>query len=233
MLNDIEIARKKREQKELAEKVIVDDCFGEVPKIIGGMDITFLDIHKNPTKAWASIVCMDIDSLDVLHTDIAEGTIEFPYVPGLLAYRELPLLLELYKRVKHSKYKPDIFFIDGHGRSHPRRSGIACHFGVETGEMSVGIAKKLLCGKHEPVQDVLAWNEYIRDKEGVIGAVYVSKPGEDPIYVSVGHKMTLEGAMVYVSTMIKTGERLPEPTRIAHNILQPVRREAVEHQTKR
>jgi len=126
--------------------------------------------------------------------------VDFPYIPTFLAFREMPLLLKLYEK---AKVKPDIFFIDGQGIAHPRRCGIASHFGVETGEISVGVAKTKLFG-------------------------YYREPAEERgsfTYLKQGHRISLKTA---IDLVLRTSRyRVPEPTRLAHNLLQRIRRESL------
>jgi len=198
--------------------VIERDDF-EKAETIGGMDLTFENARKNPTRSWASLVVIERKSLKVIYQKVVEDTVEFPYIPTFLAFREMPVLLKLYEE---AEVKPDIFFIDGQGRAHPRRCGIASHFGVETGEVTVGVAKKRLFGYYDepdPEKGSFRWLKY---KGEVVGAVVRTREGSDPMFISVGHRISLKTA---IDLVLETSVyRIPEPTRLAHNLLQNVRR---------
>ncbi|HIQ49059.1 MAG TPA: endonuclease V, partial [Aquifex aeolicus] len=143
-----------------------------------------------------------------------------PYIPTFLAFRELPLLLKLYET---AKVKPDVYFIDGQGLAHPRGCGIASHFGVETGEVSVGVAKNRLFGYGKEPSSERGSYTYLRYKGKIVGAIVRTKEKAAPVYVSVGHRISLKTA---IELVLKTSKyRVPEPTRLAHNFLQLVRRE--------
>jgi len=148
--------------------------------------------------------------------------VDFPYIPTFLAFREMPLLLKLYEK---AKVKPDIFFIDGQGIAHPRRCGIASHFGVETGEISVGVAKTKLFGYYrEPAEERGSFT-YLKHGGEIIGAVIRTRERAAPIFVSVGHRISLKTA---IDLVLRTSRyRVPEPTRLAHNLLQRIRRESL------
>jgi len=205
-------------QQECAKKVLQKDDFQEI-RTVGGIDLTFQDIRNNPTKAWASLVVIDINTLKPIYEDVVEGIVDFPYIPTFLAFRELPLMLSLHQRVKK---KPDVYFIDGQGVAHPRGCGIASHFGVITQSVSVGVAKTKLFGYYkEPDTKRGSWS-YLTYRGNILGAVLRTRDNTEPIYVSVGHRISLKTA---IELVLKTClYRIPEPTRLAHNLLQKVRK---------
>ncbi len=208
----------KRRQLECAKRVIAKDDF-ECVETVGGMDLTFEHINKNPTRAWASLVVIDIKSLKPVYNLVVEDTVSFPYIPTFLAFREMPLLLKLYEK---AKIRPDVFFIDGQGLAHPRGCGIASHFGVETGEVSVGVAKTKLFGYYKEPEASRGSVSYLRHKGKIVGAVVRTKDNVAPVFVSVGHRISLKSS---VELVLKTSKfRIPEPTRLAHNLLQKVRK---------
>ena len=214
----MDLSTLKKEQVECAKKVVQKDDFESV-ETIGGMDLTFEDIRKNPTKAWASLVVVDIKTLKPIYDLVVEDEVDFPYVPTFLAYRELPLLLKLYQR---AKVKPDVFFIDGQGIAHPRGCGIASHFGVETGEVSVGVAKKKLFGYYKEPPMERGSHSYMTHKDKVVGAAVRTRDNTKCVFVSVGNRISLDTA---IDLVLRTSKyRIPEPTRLAHNLLQRVRR---------
>jgi len=184
------------------------------------MDITFEKIDQNPTRAWASLVVVDLKTLKPVYAHVVEDIIDFPYIPTFLAFRELPLLLKLYES---AKVKPDVYFIDGQGIAHPRGCGIASHFGVQTGEVSVGVAKSRLFGYAKEPPPKRGSYTFLRHKGNIVGAVVRTKDNTSPVYVSVGNRISLKSA---IDLVLKTSRyRVPEPTRLAHNLLQKVRRE--------
>ena len=215
----MDLEKLKRIQIECAKKVIQRDDFEQI-RTIGGMDLTFENIKKDPTRAWASLVVIELETLKPIYEHVVEDIVDFPYIPTFLAFRELPLLLKLYKT---AEIKPDVFFIDGQGVAHPRSCGIASHFGVETGEVSVGVAKSRLFGYAKEPGPKKGDFSYLRYKGRVIGAVVRTKDNAQPIYVSVGHRISLKTS---IELVLRTSVyRVPEPTRLAHNLLQKVRRE--------
>ena len=191
-------------------------------RYIGGMDLTFKDLKSNPTEALVSLVVVDVSILKPVEVVIEKTTVDFPYIPTFLAFRELPALLEVYNK---SKIKPEVYFIDGQGKIHPRRCGIASHFGVETDTVAVGVAKSHLYGKFSYPCERRGCVSYVKDpKTGeVLGAVVRTKDKVFPVFVSVGNNISLPSA---IKLVLKTSKyRIPEPTRLAHNVLQKKRKE--------
>jgi deoxyribonuclease V len=200
----------------------IDRISLEKIRYIGGMDLTFKDLKRNPTEALVSLVVVDVDTLEPVEVVIKKTVVDFPYIPTFLAFRELPALLEVYNQ---SKLKPDVYFIDGQGKIHPRRCGIASHFGVETDTVAVGVAKSHLYGKYELPCARRGCFSFVRDpKTGeILGAVVRTKTNTYPVFVSVGNNITLQTA---IKLVLKTSKyRIPEPTRLAHNVLQKKRKE--------
>lgn len=215
---DISLEGLKRIQIECAKRVVKVDDFDSV-ETVGGMDLTFEKIDENPTRAWASLVVIELKTLKTVYNLVVEDTVTFPYIPTFLAFREMPLLLKLYER---AEVKPDIYFIDGQGIAHPRGCGIASHFGVETGEVSVGVAKTKLFGYYKDPDRKRGSYSYLKYRDQIIGAAVRTKEGSAPIFVSTGHRISLKTA---IDLVLKTSRyRVPEPTRLAHNLLQKVRR---------
>ncbi len=214
------VEKLKAKQYECARKVLPRDDFSKI-ETVGGMDLTFERIDRNPTRAWASLVVIDLISLKPVYDLVVEDEVSFPYIPTFLAFREMPLLLKLYER---AKLKPDVFFIDGQGLAHPRGCGIASHFGVETGEVSVGVAKSKLVGYYKEPGKERGSYSYLHYRGRIVGAVVRTRKDTAPIFVSVGHRISLKSA---IKLVLKTSKfRIPEPTRLAHNLLQRIRRDA-------
>jgi deoxyribonuclease V len=149
---------------------------------------------------------------------VGRGT--FPYVPGLLSFRELPILLEAFAQLRHV---PDLVVMDGQGRAHPRRLGIASHLGLFLDVPTIGCAKSRLCGTHREPGPRRGAKTQLVDKGEILGTVLRSKERANPLYVSVGHRIDLAGAVRAVLACGR-GYRLPEPTRLAHEHVGALRR---------
>ncbi|MDP2932460.1 MAG: deoxyribonuclease V [Chloroflexota bacterium] len=204
----VSIAEAKALQLELAVQVIKT---GEVaaPRFIAGADISRPDAAGIAT---AAMVVLSYPELKVVETQVVRDKLDFPYVPGLLSFRESPLVLAASEKLVIT---PDLFIVDGHGYAHPRRMGYACHLGLFWDTPTIGCAKSLLCGRYEMPGDEPGSHTEIVDKGEVIGAALRTKTGVKPIFVSIGHKISLENA-VYWAMKCCRGYRVPEPTRLAH-----------------
>jgi deoxyribonuclease V len=197
-------------QRELATKVIREGQVESV-KVIAGIDISAND---RTGLARAAIVALAYPSLDVLEWVLHEEALRFPYIPGLLSFREAPSILTGFQKLKHT---PDLLMVDGQGIAHPRRLGIASHLGLLLDVPTIGCAKSILTGhlKGELGQDSGAQVPLIANGE-VIGVGLRTKPRTNPMIISIGHRITLGTAVEYVLACCR-GYRLPEPTRQAHN----------------
>jgi deoxyribonuclease V len=195
-------------QRELAVQVITD---GDIIKsdYIAGVDMS---VNRVKGIARAAVVVLSYPGLRIIETRIAQSTIDFPYIPGLLSFRELPLILTACEKLD---IKPDLFIVDGQGIAHPRRLGLASHLGLFLDTPTIGCAKSLLCGKCD--EPVLEKGNYTRITDGndTIGAVLRTRQGVKPVYISTGHKIGLQPAIQWVLNCCN-GYRLPEPTRQAH-----------------
>jgi deoxyribonuclease V len=197
-------------QERLREYVISEDSFGEVA-LVAGLDASYKRAAKQMRASVAVLAYPDLEIVDQA-THAQESP--FPYVPGLLSFREVPALLRSLDKLETP---PDLMLCDGHGQAHPRRFGLACHLGVLTDVPSVGVAKKRLVGEHEPVPDRRgAWSPLMEHGKR-IGAVLRTRLGVKPVFVSVGHRICLETAIEVVLTCAPR-YRLPETTRAAHRL---------------
>ena len=195
-------------QKQLCRYVIQTDKFGEI-NTVAGVDVGFEDSGRITR---AAIVVLAFPSLELIQTAVARQPTAFPYVPGLLSFRELPAVLAAMRELQRP---PDIFLCDGQGYAHPRRLGIASHLGVLTGMPTIGVGKSRLLGSHAAVTDQRgAWTP-LMDKDEIIGAVLRSRQGVKPIYISIGHRISLASAIRLVMACT-TRYKLPETTRLAH-----------------
>jgi deoxyribonuclease V len=195
-------------QKRLSTKVV--RC-GKVlsPRYIAGVD---LSVCRFKQHGRAAIVVLNYPDMRQIECRIFEDEIIFPYVPGLLSFRELPLILEVFNRIDHL---PEIILVDGQGIAHPRRFGLASHLGLMLNLPVIGCAKSRLVGEYsEPGQQKGDFS-YLYDGEEIIGAVLRTKTNVRPLFISIGHNISLENAIHWVLYTCTTS-RLPEPTRQAH-----------------
>jgi deoxyribonuclease V len=195
-----------QQQLELASLVRATDDWERCETVAG------IDVGIRAGRARAAIVVFAIDALCELEHQVVERPLTFPYVPGLLSFREAPVVLEALERLQTT---PDFLMLDGQGLAHPRRLGIACHLGVLLDCPSIGCAKSRLCGESSaPSAERGAWTP-LRDGETLIGAVVRTRTAVRPVYVSVGHRVSLPAAIDLV-LRCGAGYRLPEPIRWAH-----------------
>lgn len=207
---NLEPAAARALQTELARKVVLRNEVGEVRRI-GGVDVGFEDGGK---VTRAALVVLSFPELVVVERRLARVPTTFPYVPGLLSFREMPAILQAYEQLVE---KPDLLLCDGQGIAHPRRFGIACHLGVWLDVPTIGVAKKRLLGWHDEVADVKGATTALLDKGQRIGTVLRSRVGVKPLFVSPGHRVSHEEAVSWVMRCL-TRYRLPEPTRQAHKL---------------
>ncbi|MGH8659574.1 MAG: deoxyribonuclease V [Gammaproteobacteria bacterium] len=197
-------------QDELRPRVKAWDAFPTIERV-AGVDVGF---ESNGQITRAAVAVLSFPDLAVIEHAIARCETRFPYVPGLLSFREAPAVLEALTKLSG---RPDVLLCDGQGLAHPRRFGLACHLGVATDLASVGVAKKRLLGKHmDPPEGRGTWTE-LREGDEVIGAVLRTRAGVKPVFVSVGHKISLKSAVRLVMACV-TRYRLPETTRLAHQL---------------
>lgn len=194
-------------QKELTGQV---SRTGDVnPRLIAGVDISVDRLSGTGTGA---VVVLNYPGLEIVEVQVVTDRIEFPYVPGLLSFREAPLVLAACEKLA---VNPDLFIVDGQGIAHPRRIGLASHLGLFWDTPTIGCAKSRLCGTHELPGDKAGSYAELIDKNDIIGAVLRTRTGVKPVYVSIGHKIGLPSAINWVLACCRS-YRLPEPTRLAH-----------------
>ncbi|HVL01105.1 MAG TPA: deoxyribonuclease V [Dongiaceae bacterium] len=197
-------------QSQLATQVELCDRLSVV-RLIGGVDVGF---ENGGEITRAALVVLTFPDLQIVERQLAKVPTTFPYVPGLLSFREIPAIVEAWSRLQQ---KPDLLLCDGQGIAHPRRLGIASHLGLWLDVPTIGVAKKKLTGRHEPVPDEKGAWVPLQDKGEVIGAVLRSRQGVLPLYVSPGHRVSQATALDWVLRCL-TRYRLPEPTRQAHRL---------------
>jgi deoxyribonuclease V len=197
-------------QQELRGEVIAVDRFSRVDTV-AGVDVGF---EERGAVTRAAVAVLSFPELKLREYAIARRPTEFPYVPGLLSFREIPAVLDALQRLERL---PDMLLCDGQGRAHPRRFGIACHLGVLTDLPAIGVAKSRLVGAHAPLDETKGAQQPLYDKGEVIGTVLRTRHGVRPLYISVGHRVALDTAVDYV-LRCTTRYRLPETTRAAHKL---------------
>jgi deoxyribonuclease V len=203
-------AEARRLQESLRHRVVLRNELKEV-RFVAGVDVGF---EQDGTITRAAVAVLHYPSLELHEQAIARQPTRFPYVPGLLSFRELPAVLEALQQLRTT---PDLLLCDGQGYAHPRRFGIACHLGVLTGIPSIGVGKTRLIGCYEePGADKGDWTPLL-DKGEEIGAVLRTRTGVKPLFISPGHRMDLPGAIDWV-LRCTTRYKLPETTRWAHRL---------------
>lgn len=200
-----------RIQTQLAGKVVVEDDLGPVA-LVGGVDVGF---EENNTITRAAVAVLSFPELTLVEKSVARRSTSFPYVPGLLSFREGPAILQALDGISRM---PDLLLFDGQGIAHPRRLGIASHIGVLRNTPSIGVAKSRLWGKarEELGPEKGTWTQLSAGGE-VVGAVVRTRTDVKPLYVSVGHRVSLQTAIKYVLACT-TRYKLPETTRWAHRL---------------
>lgn len=197
-------------QRELRDQVKLTPLETPVTRI-GGCDVS---MNRFATEGYAGFVTLSSADLDVRSTSTVRDIIPFPYIPGLLSFREIPMLIRAWEKLEE---KPDLLIADGAGIAHPRRLGIASHLGLVLDVPTIGCAKSVLTGTYEePANEPGAFSDLIDSRTGdVIGAALRTKRNVRPVFVSPGHRITLSEAIAIVSSCVRK-HRLPEPTRLAH-----------------
>ncbi|OGI50018.1 MAG: endonuclease V [Candidatus Muproteobacteria bacterium RIFCSPHIGHO2_12_FULL_60_33] len=204
------IAEARAIQESLRGKIVARDRFAKI-RTVAGIDVGF---EKRGTITRAAVVVLDFPGLTLREQAIARLPTRFPYVPGFLSFREAPAVLAAMKKL-HTR--PDLILCDGQGLAHPRRFGLACHLGLLLDISSIGVAKSRLTGTHGDVPEQKGGWVALEDKGEVVGAVLRTRTGVKPVYVSIGHRISLATAIDYV-LRCTTCYRLPETTRHAHRL---------------
>jgi deoxyribonuclease V len=205
---DLSPAEAIRLQEQLRDQVRIWPLPQEAVRQVGGVDVGF-----DAERAYAAVVVLDYATLQPVERVIGTAAITFPYVPGLLSFREIPAILNALARLARL---PDVFMVDGHGLAHPRRLGIAAHLGILLDLPAIGCAKSILIGRHKPLAEAVGSTAELLDGDEVIGAAVRTRIHARPLYVSIGHRVDLPSAIRLVLTCGR-GYRLPEPTRLAHH----------------
>lgn len=197
-------------QKGLQSHVNLTDDFDAI-ETVAGVDVGF---EENNTVTRAAIVVLDFETLEILETAVAHRPTSFPYVPGLLSFREVPCVLEAMLKLSA---EPDLLLCDGQGIAHPRRFGIAAHLGLLLDLPAIGVGKSRLTGKHEDPTAEKGSHTPLMDKGEQIGTVLRTRTNVKPLYISPGHRVSVETAPKLVMKCV-TKYKLPETTRHAHRL---------------
>lgn len=197
-------------QEQLRGEVTAADELGTVQHV-AGVDVGY---ESDNTTARAAVAVLSFPDLELLEYKIARRAPAFPYIPGFLSFREVPAVLDALEALSLA---PDLLLCDGQGIAHPRRFGLACHLGVLTNIPSIGVAKSRFIGEHDELPAERGSWQPLRDKGETIGAVLRTRSGVNPLYVSIGHRVSLPGAIDCVLRCTPK-YRLPETTRWADKL---------------
>lgn len=195
----------------LSKKLILQDRLPQKIKTVGGVDVSYVG-----SIGIGAITVVDYESLELLETQVATCEVKMPYIPTLLSFREIPPAMAAIKKLK---LQPDVFLVDAQGLAHPYRCGFASHLGLAIGKPTVGAAKSRLIGTPTEKES----RTFLVDKGEIIGEVVTTKPGAKPIYVSIGHMVSLDTAVKIVKHCSKG--RIPEPLLQAHKLATKARLE--------
>ncbi len=195
-------------QKRLRDRVRLEPL-ATVPSLVGGCDVS---MNRFASEGFGGFVTLSYPSLEMLDHAVARERIPFPYVPGLLSFREIPMLLTAWEKLRR---KPDVILVDGIGIAHPRRLGIASHLGLVLDIPTVGVAKSVLVGTYEEPGEEPGSASPLIYKGETVGMALRTKRNVKPVFVSPGHRVTVEEAVELVRSCVRK-HRLPEPTRFAH-----------------
>ncbi len=202
----MQLDRLHKEQERLAKRAALYDAFGKI-RYVAGVDCSYLD-----DRIIGGVVVVDYETLKPVESAHAILKLKFPYIPGLLAYREANAMIAAFRKIGHDV---DILMIDGFGVNHPRRCGIATHVGVRLEMPTIGVGKSFLCGE-------TCGDGYICQAEERVGKMVYSSSSKRPVYVSPGHMISLDTAVEIVERCITFG-RQPEPTRMAHEYVTEIK----------
>jgi deoxyribonuclease V len=203
-------------QTELSKKIILGDRFNQDVNLVAGVDVAY---SKCSNQLFAAVVIIEANTLSVVETRTAEDRATFPYVPGLFSFRELPVVLNAMAQIQRI---PDLIVCDAQGAAHPRRFGLASHLGVLLDMPTIGCAKTRLFGESKFVPTKRGEYASLLDQEEVVGIALCTQNGVKPLYVSVGHKISLDSARQWI-LRLSPRYRLPETTRKANEIANNLR----------
>ena len=206
---DISILEAVRLQDALRAKVVVQQLPVDKISHVAGVDASYGD-----ERIFAAAIVLDYSTLEPIEKATAQLPLSFPYIPGLLSFREAPAVLEALGKLSTL---PDVLFVDGHGVAHPRRFGMACHLGIMLNIPTIGCGKSILIGEHASLGETTGSTAELMADGECVGLVVRSRQHVKPVYVSVGHRVDLDSARRIVLSCTR-GYRLPEPSRLAHQL---------------
>lgn len=222
---DVSPAEARKIQANLAARVDLNDAIAiDAIEIVAGVDNTYVT-RDGKTTAGAVVVALIFPAMEIVETAVAWQPIAFPYVPGLLSFREAPAVLAACADLS---VQPDLFLCDGQGYAHPRRFGLASHLGVILDRPTIGCAKSRLVGEYEEPERVFGAHTPLVDRGEFVGAAVRTRPRHKPLLVSPGNKISVETAVAVALACCRNGAFLPEPTRLAHEIVTCERRAWIE-----
>ena len=205
------VGEAERIQEELSKYVELTSGLTTVPTLVAGVDVSY---DKSSERVAAAVALMELATLELQGSAVVYGEVRFPYVPGLLAFREVPILLEALGKLVN---RPDVLVCDGYGIAHPRRFGLACHVGVVTGLPTFGVAKTPFVATYdEPGKRRGDWSP-LHDGGTVLGRVLRTQTNVRPVFVSVGHRISLDEA-TELTLRLSRRYRIPEPIRRADHL---------------
>ncbi|HEY8447887.1 MAG TPA: deoxyribonuclease V [Thermomicrobiales bacterium] len=211
---DVSVREASAIQRELREQIsLVDAISPSEVRLVGGVDTGYVKRDDGMT-GYAAVVVFTYPDLQHRETVIGERRVEFPYVPGYLTFREGPSVLAALDKLTTD---PDVLLVDGHGYAHPRRLGIATHLGVVLDRPTIGCAKSILVGKYDEPPDEFGAHTPVIHQGEVVGAAVRTRPAHSPLFVSPGHKISVETAVEIALACCRDGGYLPVPTQAAHN----------------
>jgi deoxyribonuclease V len=205
MLPRFSVAKAHEAQRRLAQQIISEDKLPSKISLVAGVDVSYVG-----SLGIGAVAVVDYESLELVESQTAVCTVKMPYIPTLLSFREIPPSVACIRKLRS---RPDVFLADGQGLAHPYRCGFASHFGLAVGKPTVGVAKSRLVGASVEI----AGQVFLVDKGETIGSVVTTREGVKPVFVSVGHMVSLQTAVQIVKHCAR-GSRIPEPLRFAHKI---------------
>jgi deoxyribonuclease V len=210
-------------QRDLAKRVVLRDCLPRPVRLVAGVDVSY---EKHGDLFHAGVIVLSLPDFRVIEEATASGRVVFPYIPGLLSFRELPIILDAFRSLCAI---PDAILVDGQGIAHPRGLGIASHLGLWLNLPTVGCAKSRLCGEHPEPGCKRGEMVPLLVNGRQAGVVLTTRDGVKPLYISPGHLMDVAAA-ARLTLSCGARYRMPEPTRLAHHLTNRVRREAKANQ---
>ena len=196
-----------RLKKSIILKGSAKDC-----RLIAGADVSYI---KGSEIFYASVIVFNLQTMERVEEVTASGKVDFPYIPGLLSFRESPILLKAFAKIKS---EPDVIILDAQGIAHPRGIGLASHIGLLLDKSAIGCAKTRLIGEYNEVGGEAGCHSQLTVKDKIVGAVLRTRKNVKPVFVSPGHKIDLKTSIDLVLQSCR-GYRLPEPMRQAHNLV--------------